>query len=353
MNAVKEKSLEIARFPNTRYQGSKRKLVKWIWDCVNFLDFDSVGDLFGGTAAVSYMFKQNGKSVVFNDILKSNYYNGLALIENSFELINNEDINIVLSKNNNMENKVQDLFKDIFYTEDENCFIDNYIANIKEYYDDSKYKKAVLLWCLFQACIIKRPFNLFHRKNLYMRLNHVDRSFGNKITWDRPFDLYIKKFADEICNAVLNRGQYYKALNLDVFDVKNYFDLVYIDTPYIAKNGTSVDYRQFYHFLEGLCNYDKWEDLIDYEKKHRPLTAQSNPWNSKYEIGQAFESLFDKFRSSHLVVSYRSDGIPSITEITKRMKRFKKKVLLSSFGEYKYALSQNGGSQEILIIGYD
>ena len=353
MNAVREKALESAQFPNTRYQGSKRKLVKWIWNCVKFLDFDIVGDLFGGTAAVSYMFKQNGKSVVFNDILKSNYYNGLALIENSHDKIEDEDIDIILSKNSNEGNKVQTIFKDIFFTDEENRFIDNYIANIKEYYEDSKYKKALLLWCLFQACIIKRPFNLFHRKNLYMRFNHVDRTFGNKITWDRPFNLYIKKFADEIYNAVFNRGRYYKALNLNVFDVGESFDLVYIDTPYIAKNGTSVDYRQFYHFLEGLCNYDNWEDSIDYEKKHRPLFIQNNPWNSKLKINQAFESLFDKFRNSNLVVSYRSDGIPSIIDINKIMKKFKKNVILSSFGDYKYVLSQNAGSQEVLIIGYD
>ena len=36
-------------FPSTRYQGSKRKLLEWIWANVANLEFDSVLDLFGGS----------------------------------------------------------------------------------------------------------------------------------------------------------------------------------------------------------------------------------------------------------------------------------------------------------------
>lgn len=353
MNVSERQSVELCKFPKTRYQGSKRKIANWIWESIQFLEFEKVADLFGGTAAVSYMFKQNDKAVVFNDILTSNYYCGLALIENTSEVITSEDIEKILSMNPNIEDKVQRLFSNIYYTDEENRFIDNYMTNLQEYYDDLKYKKALLLWCLFQSCIIKRPFNLFHRKNLYMRLNNVNRTFGNKITWDRPFNLYIKKFAEEINRAVFDEKKYYQAYNLDVFDLNVDFDLVYIDTPYIAKNGTNIDYYQFYHFIEGLCKYNEWENLIDYKKKHLPLRAHHNVWNSKDSIGKAFIRLFEKYRNSHLVVSYRSDGIPSISELEKNMKMFKKHAIITSYGEYKYVLSQNHHSQEVLIIGYD
>ncbi len=51
-----------------------------------------------------------------------------------------------------------------------------------------KIKKAMFLWALFQSCISKRPYNLFHRKNLYVRTADVKRNFGNKTTWDKPFE---------------------------------------------------------------------------------------------------------------------------------------------------------------------
>jgi diaminopimelate decarboxylase len=93
--------------------------------------------------------------------------------------------------------------------------------------------------------------------------------------------------------------------------------------------------------------------MIDFSKKHRPLRQRFNPWNSKDDILEAFNKIFSKFSKSHLVVSYRSDGMPTIPEILTLMKKYKKNVTLFSYGEYRYVLSHNGNSQEILIIGYD
>ncbi|MBC8391237.1 MAG: DNA adenine methylase [Deltaproteobacteria bacterium] len=345
--------VETTNFPSTRYAGSKRKIVDWIWDSVSFLDFEKVGDLFGGTAVVSNMFKRMNKSLIYNDILMSNYHCGVALIENDTEQLSDEDVSLTLTNNPDKQNKVSQLFKDVFFTDSENDFIDNYICNVNQHFRNHKYKYSMLLWCLFQACIIKRPFNLFHRKNLYMRFSNVERSFGNKVTWDRPFEEYIDKFRQEINAAVFSNGKYCKSLNLNVFELQNDFDLVYIDTPYIPQKGAPVDYRDFYHFLEGLCIYDEWEDHIDNDRKHRPLRKTENPWNSKDTIHKAFEDLIYQFRKSHLAISYRSDGIPAIEELYKIIKQFKKNVRILYFGDYKYVLSHNGNSQEVLIIGYD
>lgn len=38
------------QFPSTRYQGSKLKLVEWIWQSMKHLDFESALDAFGGTS---------------------------------------------------------------------------------------------------------------------------------------------------------------------------------------------------------------------------------------------------------------------------------------------------------------
>ena len=48
-------------FPQTRYQGSKLKLLDRFLPIFQKIDFNTVLDAFGGTSAVSYMFKSMGK----------------------------------------------------------------------------------------------------------------------------------------------------------------------------------------------------------------------------------------------------------------------------------------------------
>ena len=73
----------ISRVPTTRYQGSKRRILPWIYQNIKSLKFDTVLDGFGGTGSVSYLFKMMGKRVTFNDVLHSNYQTGVAFIENN------------------------------------------------------------------------------------------------------------------------------------------------------------------------------------------------------------------------------------------------------------------------------
>ncbi|GAB4443222.1 MAG: hypothetical protein OHK0040_14090 [bacterium] len=337
-------------FPSTRFQGSKLKIVDWIWEAIRDLDFNSALDAFGGTGSVAYMLKEKGKRVTYNDILKFNYYIGLALIENDEVTLSDNDINFVLSKHEEIAYPtfIADTFKDIYYTDEENSWIDMVATNIRLLND--KYKQALAYFALFQSCIIKRPFNLFHRKNLYLRFAEVKRDFGNKATWDTPFDVHFRKFVEEANNAVFPNGQRNEALNLDVFDIDGDFDLVYIDTPYISKKGIGVDYFSFYHFLEGLVNYESWHDMIDYRTKHRKLKSKPSVWIDKNKIHSAFDRLFEKFQDSILVVSYRSDGIPSIEELEDLLSRYKRTIHEIKRKDYKYALSTNE-LEEVLLIG--
>src|SRR3989338_9508671 len=82
--------------PSTRYQGSKYKILDWIDFYTKDLKFDSVLDAFGGTGCVSYMYKQKGKQVFYNDSLKFNHYIGRAIIENSGVLLDDNDVNLIL-----------------------------------------------------------------------------------------------------------------------------------------------------------------------------------------------------------------------------------------------------------------
>jgi len=340
-----------AKFPTTRYQGSKTKLSDWIWEQIADLEFETVLDAFGGTGVVGYRLKQEGKTVTYNDLLRFNYINSRGLIENSKVKLSAEEIEWLLSEHKKVKypTLVQENFRDVYFTDEENAWIDRTITNINQLANPYKYSLA--FFALSQACIVKRPYNLFHRKNLYMRLAEVGRSFGNKISWDRPFEEWFRIFVAEANSAVFDNGRENESYNMDALELQGEFDLVYIDTPYVSRQGVGVDYRDFYHFLEGLTMYDDWINDIDFKSKHRRLRPQYNTWTDKANITEAFDKLFEKFQDSILVVSYRSDGIPSEQELVSLLKEYKSEVSLKHYGQYKYVLSNNSNSKEILLIG--
>jgi len=341
---------KIGILPSTRYQGSKYKILNWIDYYTKDLKFDSVLDAFGGTGCVGYMFKKNGKQVFYNDSLKFNYYIGLALIENTGIILEKKDIDFILGRHPDIKYPtfIYDTFHDIYFTDEENQWLDFVITNIR--YIKNKYKQALAYYSLFQSCIIKRPYNLFHRKNLYIRTAEVERSFGNKKTWDTPFEGHFIKFINEANDAVFDNGKSNKVFNSDIFDLNIIKpDLVYIDTPYISAKGMGVNYFDFYHFLEGIVFYDKWDSMIDKKSKHKKIRNGKNEWCNKGEIHNAFKKLFDKYKDSILVISYRNDGTPAIPELVKMLEKYKKSIEVKKI-DYKYVLSNNENSKEVFII---
>jgi len=133
--------------------------------------------------------------------------------------------------------------------------------------------------------------------------------------------------------------------------IDNQYDLVYIDTPYINEKGVGVDYADFYHFLNGLVNYDNWINLIDFNSKHHRLKRQYNIWTDKDNIVHGFNQLIEQFKDSILVFSYRSNGIPSIDSLIGLLEKHGRNNKLCYSRDIKYALSDTT-SKEVLIISY-
>lgn len=340
-------------FPSTRFVGNKSKIVDWIFDCIGDLDFHRVLDAFGGNASFSYKSKQEGKAVTFNDILKFNWTVGLSLIENSKNTVTEEEFLNCLEKKHSFQysRKIQSNFKGIYFTDEENQWLDIITQNIHSI--DNNYKKAILFCALGQACLIKRPYNLFHRKNLYMRLKDVERTFNNKKCWDTPFQTYFKQFLNEYNLAVFSNGERNVALNLDVFELPTDFDLVYLDPPYMSGK-TKTNYLNMYHFLEGIVEYDSWEQKIDHSTKNLRMKPNEaiNIWQRKSQITNLLGDLISKFSSSIIVLSYRSDGYPTTNKIVELFKeRLGRKPKIYSI-PYKYALSKKALCENI-FVAYD
>ncbi|MFX0088154.1 MAG: DNA methyltransferase, partial [Candidatus Hodarchaeota archaeon] len=179
------------------------------------------------------------------------------------------------------------------------------------------------------------------------------RSFGNKKTWDTPFLELFERAIQEANSAVFNNNRLNKAINYSILDIplpNNGIDLVYLDPPYISEKGVGVDYQGNYHFLEGISNYFEWEQLIDYNSRHKRLKVDSDRWIDPKKFLDVFEETLNKFKDSIIVLSYRSPGIPSIVELKGILNSYFDKVLVHK-KDYKYALtSKQKRVNEVLFV---
>ncbi|MBN2804158.1 MAG: DNA adenine methylase [Deltaproteobacteria bacterium] len=349
--------------PGTRYQGSKRKLLPFIYEHIKDIKFKTVLDPFGGTGSVTSLFALLNKRVTYIDILNCNAIIAKALFHSdSKNFISEAELESLFARNNKVKYKshIEDNYRDIFFTGSENVEIDTFCQNIERLSDEiSKY---VAYYLLFQAALSKRPYNLFHRANLDIRMRDVKRSFGNKTTWDKPFIGHMKKFRLELLNY---REAAESKVNCETVIVKagdifshadsqsdTQFDLVYLDTPYHRKPGSpGTDYFNFYNFLDALLKYEDIPQLINWKYANRPIYNPMKPWFPQDNIHEAFKDIFERYKKSVIVLSYRSDGVPSPDEFKELLSATHSDVNLYEFDNYKYALSKNSESKEILIIG--
>jgi len=349
---MKDHAPEGFQYPSTRYSGSKRRLVDWIWEKVRDLPFDSVLDAFGGTGSVSLLFKRYGKKVFYNDLLKFNQIIAKAIIENDAVKVTSEDIEEVLQfSSKRYPAFVQEEYTGVFFIDEENAWLDKIATNILRI--NNEYKKAIFLASLFQACLAKRPFNLFHRANLSVRQASVSRTFGNKTTWEHPFPDLFKRYVAEYNSAVFSNGRRNKVVGgHDALLAPNGVDLVYLDPPYFsAISSRGTNYLAFYHFLEGLADYENWPARISSKNsgfRRIPDSDEISRFTKKAEIVTSFCRLLNRFRDNVIVLSYQSNGIPTRDEIEHMLGDLGKDVRVYS-RRHRYVLSPHP-NHELLFV---
>ncbi len=346
---IKEEGLNFKNFPTTRYQGSKRKILPWIYKCIKEIEFHTIIDAFGGSASFSYLAKAMGKGVIYNDLLKFNFLIGKSVIENNNVLVNNTELDYIFNNktSENQYNFIQNNFRDVYFLDEENVWLDQAIQNIYTLNgpaNEIDYKRAILFNALFQSCLAKRPFNLFHRKNLYIRTADVKRNFGNKTTWEKSFENHMVSFVQQINKAVFDNNQNCLAINKSVFELDMLeADCVYLDPPYFNSRGTNEtsNYYRCYHFLEGISQYETWGELINIESVNKGFKKELsiNHFN-KVDVESSFEELFNIFRKKTILLSYKSGGVPSIQWLENVLKKMGKGIITKTIA-HTYALNRD------------
>ena len=342
--------------PVTRYYGSKRKLVERIWEELEnrHIEFQSFLDVFGGTGIMSYNMAEHGKDVIYNDIFTFNCKIAEALLATPRGIFTNEVAAQLLQpvEGRGYQHFVEDIFRGIYYTDEEDVAIDTVVQNIMHL---PQQQQASAYYVLFQSCLIKRPFNLFHRRNLNLRENHVESNFGNYVTWEKGFDVLFRQFTEELNQFQFQQIPNVEIVNHSALDCPNVADLVYIDTPYFNKKSSTVSYHARYHFLEGLVFYNDIPTHVNFDKINREIQIhKSAEFESRSNYQNDLNELLGHYPNSIIVMSYTSEGYPSIEELEALLRRHKQHVEVIYFGKYNFALNRNNKNrQEVLFIAYN
>lgn len=301
-------------FPETKYMGSKQRLLPFILKHLANLKFNSALDAFSGSGCVGYAIKQTGARVYANDFLNFCFQTARATVENNSTKLSEDDVSRLLRTNNSAPTFVRDTYTDLFFGETDCAFLDNLWANIQDL--QSPLKISLALAAASRACMKKRPRGMF--------------TFTGQKGWDERMDLKLsmrEQFliaVNALNSAVFSNGQQNKAFNADVFDLQpDLADLVYIDPPYISPF-SDCDYTRRYHFVEGYCRYWKGVEITDTTTKK--IRSYDTAFSTKARAKQAFQKLFHHFRKSTLVISYSSNCIPSKSEMIELLKHEKSKV---------------------------
>ncbi len=340
----------INSYPLLRYMGSKYKLIPWIHQTLETLEFDSAFDAFSGSGVVSYLLKSMNKRVYSNDFLNFSSVISKAVIENKSDQLDQHDLLNLLNLDVNSDDFIQRTFDQVFFTKDDLVFLDKVSNNIVHL--SSKYKQALAYTALFRSCLKKQPRGVFTISGNLNKYNDGRRDL--RLSIEEHFLEQVRIYN----NIVFDNNQENATFNLDIFDFSQKMfkpDLVYMDPPYVPPSDDNC-YIKRYHFLEGLSKYWNGEEIME-NTKVKKIKKKFTPFSYRKTAINAFDQMFDKFSESILVLSYSSNAYPDLKTLIAIMKNHKNDVEVKT-KPHKYHFGNHSTVyrskvDEYLIIGQD
>lgn len=337
---------QVSQYPASRYMGSKRRILGFLAAAFGSIEFETALDAFSGGGSVSYMLKALGKEVHSNDYLEYGHMLTKAVVENNSIVLRSRDLELLLSDDTESPSFIQDTFNGLYFSPEDNSFLDMVSGNIDRL--DSPTKQALARAALCRAALKKQPRGVFtvvgHR--------YDDGRADLRMSMREQFLSSVEDYNDAVF-----RGE--RKCRSSVGDIMNFrrteFDLVYLDPPYYSPHSDN-DYLRRYHFVEGLATYWRAAQIIE-DSKNKRLERRPTVFASKKSIYAAFEELFARFDRSVIAVSYSSNSLPTREELIEMLKRHGRSVevleadLTYSFGTHSHKVGSNRNAvQEYLFV---
>lgn len=268
---------------NRRYLGSKQKLIPFILDIVKQYtsDVSVVADIFGGTGVVADAFATQGKEIIINDILYSNFISYNAWFGNT--PIDEKKIRQYINYLNHLtptdDNYVSLNFGDLYFSND-NAKKIGLIREEIEKLDITFRERSILLTSL-----------LYAMDKVANTVGHYD-AYRKKMDSFTPIHLKVPQ--------INHNNNNHRIYNMDANELVKQIkpDLVYIDTPY-----NSRQYSDAYHLLENIIEW-KFPEVHGVAKKMDRSHIKS--LYSTQKAPEAFANLISNINAKYILVSYNN-----------------------------------------------
>ena len=336
-----------------RFLGNKTRMLENINAVIeqNNITGKTFCDLFSGSGSVGDYFKEK-YNIISNDFLYCLSIISKAKLENKttpnfnlfkkqfnidpFSYFNNKSYNAdsqyFIANNYSPKGNRQ------YFTEENAIKIDGIRIEIEELYKefiiDTKERNFLI------ASLLESTMGVSNTSGTY-------EAYLKK--WDkRAFKPFV---LEPISINETNTINLNKIYNLDSNELirKISGNILYLDPPY-----TITDYSSAYHLLESIAKYD-YPNIGGITGRRKEINAKSK-YTRKEQALINLEDLFRQAQFEHIIMSYSTQGLISIDEITKLASKFAKnhnvKVYEFPYKEYKNIRSSQKGEnlKEIIIF---
>jgi adenine-specific DNA-methyltransferase len=306
----------VARYPRIRFMGSKYRLAPRLAEVFDELPEGPALDGFSGSGVVGYTLKALNRSVTANDHLAFAAALTRALVENSSEVLSDDDVARLCSGNKDGRSFIAETFAGLYFPDEDHAFLDAAWSHLD---DLEGAKRALAISSLCLAAAWKQPRGVF----TITTPRYDDGRRQMKMSLQELFCEAARNFNDAVfCST----GGPCRSTCGDIFDVDpSEFAVAYLDPPYAPPRDDTC-YIKRYHFLEGLATYWRGQEIM-WETKTRKLQKRQTPFASKKTVRAALDRLFAHFGNCALVVSYGSNAAVDATELEQILRRHKREVM--------------------------
>ncbi len=273
-------------------------------------------DLMAGTGIVGASFKQDGYSVIANDIQYYSYVINKHLIENDGNLDENRCTQLIEDLNT-LEGVEGFLFKNY-------CFEGTEGQEFRrKYFTEFNAKKCDAIRISIEK---KRDDKIISENEYFFLLGSLINSIDKYANTASVYGAYLKNFKMSALREmkleplpILHGQVKCKVYNEDISELITHIsgDILYLDPPYNARQ-----YCTNYHLLETIARYD--DPVIHGKTGLRDYADQKSVFCNKSKAEKAFAELIKNANFKYIFLSYNNEGLIPLEAIEKIMKKYGK-----------------------------
>ena len=274
-------------------------------------------DLFAGTGVVSGSFKQDGYSIIANDIQFYSYVITKHMIENNGNL-DKQRCKDLIDELNNLKGKKGFIYKNYSYGGTEGQ------VHRRMYFSDFNAQKCDAIRATLDNWLKE---NKISQEEFYFLLGSLIDSIDRCANTALVYGAYLKKLKQKAQKEmvltplpIMPGKVKCTVYNEDTCKlIKNIRgDVLYLDPPYNDRQ-----YCSNYHILETIARNDK--PKIHGKTGLRNYESQKSLFCSKSKVYEAFENLLRDAKFKYIFLSYNNEGIMDNKEI---------KAIMDKYGKY-------------------